>query len=638
MEYQTLYETYYTMVYRLSLLILKNPQDAEDATQTIFLKVIEKKPSFTDANHEKAWLLTVTRNYCRDIQRSFWHKKRTDMEQLPEQSVEPFDRQEGLLFEIVQTLPTKQREVVYLYYFEDYSIKEISQILNRNESTIQSQLSAARNKLKKHISTSKAAVFTLALVAFLTFGGMAVDSASGGTVKAAIREVGEQVQTVISRLLSDEDVQVADEMISLPIAVYASDIVGIDDHYLALANERALLIYDRKQDAVAGVLDLQQMDCNYLNADSIATRIFMDDGKLYLFNETGINQELPEGAAAPLPEFAYIYDISGLSAQETALTSAEIQDQVQKLNAESISGNDVENDPFLTYTTDPDEIRQIFDRWEHDAKGQFIDTFQEFQDADFLNGDYEKQYGTSYSVNSLYWSDSSGKNILSCLVVDGNNSYELYSKQSDGTISHEKLNLTVISEPAATGSDTDSTINDGNDQAQSTNSLPEFSYSGDDQIMATLCDYLHESDVESSYSHEDGSVYIPAPIIYGTAASGEDTYVFCNLWSYWYYRNGNTLECESGGEAPARLLLHPDSDAASGYEVIEDLRTGDGSEYAAGIKKFCEGFPGMADQYFYSEKSDTDDIRTELIRMYVQDNDLDIKYYKDYGWDPILVQ
>jgi len=150
MEYQRLYETYYTMVYRLSLLILKNPQDAEDAAQTIFLKVIEKQPSFADAEHEKAWLLTVTRNHCRDIQRSFWHKRRADPEQLPEPSIEPFDKQGGLLFEIIQTLPSKQREVVYLYYFEDYSIKEISQILNRNESTIQSQLSAARNKLKKH--------------------------------------------------------------------------------------------------------------------------------------------------------------------------------------------------------------------------------------------------------------------------------------------------------------------------------------------------------------------------------------------------------------------------------------------------------------------------------------------------------
>lgn len=632
MEYQTLYETYYTMVYRLSLLILKNPQDAEDAAQTIFLKVIEKKPSFTDANHEKAWLLTVTRNYCRDIQRSFWHRKRTDMEQLPEQGVEPFDRQEGLLFEIIQTLPPKQREVVYLYYFEDYSIKEISQILDRKESTIQSQLSAARSRLKKHISTSKAAVFSLALIVCLTFGGMAVDSASGGTVQAAIHEVSERVQTVISRFLSEKDVKVADEMISLPIAVYASDLVGIDCDYLVLANERALLIYDRKQDAVVGVLDLQQMDCNYLNADSIATRIFMDDGKLYLFNETGINQELPEGAAAPLPEFAYIYDISGLSDTESALTNEDIQ----KLSSESIYDDSIDNTAYLTRITDKKQIKKIVERWNSHAKDQFVDTFDHFQDADFLNGDYEKQYGTSYSVNSLYWPDSSGKNILSCLVVDGESNYELYSKQPDGTIISDKLNMTVIDPPAASDSDTDTS--DDTAQAADPNQLPTFSYSGDDAIMATLCEYLNQLDAQNMYAHEANSVYIPTPVIYGTAESGDDIYVFCNLWSYWYYRNGNTLECESGGEAPARLLLHPDSNAASGYKVTEDLRTGDGSEYAAGIEKFCEGFPGMADRYFHSEKSDTDDIRTELIRMYVQDNDLEIKYYKDYGWDPVLVQ
>ncbi len=632
MEYQTLYETYYTMVYRLSLLLLKNPQDAEDAAQTIFLKVIEKKPSFTDADHEKAWLLTVTRNYCRDIQRSFWHRKRTDMEQLPEASVEPFDRQEGLLFEIIQTLPPKQREVVYLYYFEDYSIKEISQILERNESTIQSQLSAARNKLKKHISTSKAAVFSLALIMCLTFGGMAVDSASGGTVQAAIHEVSERVQTVISHLLSEKDVKVADEMISLPIEVYASDLVGIDNDYLALANERALLIYDRNQNAVVGVLDLQQMDCNYLNANSIATRIFMEDGKLYLFNETGINQELPEGASAPLPEFVYIYDLSGLSDTESTLTN----EDVQKLSSESTSDNNIENTAYLTRTTDENEIKKIVSRWNSHAKDQFVDTFDQFQGADFLGSDKEKWEQTSYSAYSLYWNDTSGKNVLSCLVVDGESNYELYSKQADGTISHEVLNMTVIDQPSHTDSDADTS--DDTTQTADPNQLPAFSYSGDDAILATLCDYLKQSDDVNGYMHQDNDVYIPAPLIYDTAESGDDIYVFCNLWSYWYYRNGNTLECESGGEAPARLLLHPSSDAASGYEVIEDLRTSDGSDYAAGIEKFCQGFPGMADRYFHSEASDEDNIRTELIRMYVQDNNLDIKYYKDYGWDPVSVQ
>ena len=130
-ECKNLYEQYYTMVYRLSLLLLKNTQDAEDAAQTIFLKVMEKQPAFADEDHTRAWLLTVTRNHCYDVKRSFWHKKRTDMEHLPEPSVDPFDRQESLLFDIFQPLPGKQREVVYLYYFEDYSLKEIDHILER---------------------------------------------------------------------------------------------------------------------------------------------------------------------------------------------------------------------------------------------------------------------------------------------------------------------------------------------------------------------------------------------------------------------------------------------------------------------------------------------------------------------------
>ena len=71
--------------------------------------------------------------------------------------------------------------------------------------------------------------------------------------------------------------------------------------------------------------------------------------------------------------------------------------------------------------------------------------------------------------------------------------------------------------------------------------------------------------------------------------------------------------------------------------MIEDLRTGDGSEYVKGIKEFCKGYPGMARKYFDYEGKEREEARTALIRMYVKDNDLDIKYYKDYGWDPVPV-
>lgn len=626
---ENIYEQYYTMVYRLSLLLLKNTQDAEDATQSIFLKVMEKQPVFTDEDHTRAWLLTVTRNYCRDVMRSFWHKKRTDMEQLPEQSVEPFDKQESLLFEIFQTLPAKYREVVYLYYFEDYSIKEIATLLERKESTIQSQLFAARKRMKKQFSAIKGAALILCLVTAIGFAGITVDTAFGGKAQAAIREIGEKVQASFHRLLSDEAKQIADETVSLPVSVYASDLVGIDEHYLALANERGLLIYDRTQEALAAVLDLQQMECNYLNANSIATRIFMQDEKLYLFNETGIEQRAGKETSSDLPEFAYICDLSMLSTQPAEKDPTASVDEI-KLNENLISDTDIDTIDYLTRTTDPEVIRGIYDLWMNNAKKQICHTFDFFYGAEFLDSDAEKYDDMSYSENSLYWTDSDNEKLLSCLVVYGKTDYELYTKYADGSLSSEKLDLTVTTDensaPAASDTET----------ATDPDTLPPFTYTGDDKVLATICAYMTASEAaQSYYSSSEDSVRIPAPLILGIKHKGDDLIVFCNLWSDIYYRNGNTLQSDGGGESPARLRLHPDADAPGGYQVIEDLRTGDGSEYEKGIKAFCKGYPGMKRKYFRDNESKREEIRTELVRMYVRDNGLDIKYYKDYGWDPV---
>lgn len=636
------------MVYRLSLLLLKNTQDAEDAAQTIFLKVMEKQPVFADEEHTRAWLLTVTRNYCRDVQRSFWHKKRTDMEHLPEPSVEPFDRQESLLFEIFQTLPKKQREVVYLYYFEDYSIREIATLLERNESTVQSQLFAARKRMKKQFSAIKAAALILCLVVTLGFGGIAVDAASGGRTTTAIHEVTEKIQASIHRLLSDEDKQIANETVTLPIQVYASDLVGVDEHYILLANERGLLIYDRSRKEITAVLDLQQMECNYLNANSIATRIFLDGDKLYLFNETDIEQLAGKMESDSLPEFAYICDLSVLSSQ-IALENPEAASSEQNLNVNSTSDKNLNNSGYLTYTTAIEEIRNIRDLWLNYEKNHIYDTFDSFYGSEFLDSDNEKYYDMSYSRNSLSWVDDSGKNMLSCLVLYGNTDYELYTLHADGTLTCEKLDLTIKTnaddnDPNHSTGNSEQTM-DGQprgDAAGNTTEtsalLPIFSYTGDDPVLATICAYMMESDESQGYyCSSEASVYIPAPVIYSVKQKDDDLIVFCNLWSFIYYQNGNTLECESGGESPARLRLHPDADAPGGYQVIEDLRTGDGSEYVKGIKEFCKGYPGMARKYFDYEGKEREEARTALIRMYVKDNDLDIKYYKDYGWDPVPV-
>lgn len=148
MELKDIFERQHKRVYRIAMLMLNNVSDAEDAVQNVFLKYIEKGSSFEDIEHEKAWFITVTRNYCKDQLKNFW-KRNVDMGDIPEQIQE--EEQDNELLEHIMKLPDKYKEVIYLFYYEDYSIKEMSKILDRKESTIQTQLSTARDKLKKVI-------------------------------------------------------------------------------------------------------------------------------------------------------------------------------------------------------------------------------------------------------------------------------------------------------------------------------------------------------------------------------------------------------------------------------------------------------------------------------------------------------
>ncbi|MBO5424874.1 MAG: sigma-70 family RNA polymerase sigma factor [Lachnospiraceae bacterium] len=148
MELKDIFERQHKRVYRIAMLMLNNVSDAEDAVQNVFLKYIEKGSSFEDIEHEKAWFITVTRNYCKDQLKNFW-KRNVDMGDIPEQIQE--EEQDNELLEHIMKLPDKYKEVIYLFYYEDYSIKDMSKILDRKESTIQTQLKTARDKLKKVI-------------------------------------------------------------------------------------------------------------------------------------------------------------------------------------------------------------------------------------------------------------------------------------------------------------------------------------------------------------------------------------------------------------------------------------------------------------------------------------------------------
>ena len=141
-------ERYADMVLRLCMVSLKNPQDAEDVLQTVFLKYTLSNQIFETADHEKAWLIRVTVNCCRDLLKSFFRKHTVSLDDIAEYADQTTPEQSSVL-EAVRALPKKYREVVYLHYYEGYTAPEIAGILHQNPNTVYTHLSRAREQLKE---------------------------------------------------------------------------------------------------------------------------------------------------------------------------------------------------------------------------------------------------------------------------------------------------------------------------------------------------------------------------------------------------------------------------------------------------------------------------------------------------------
>lgn len=135
---------YADMVYRLALARTKNKPDAEDVFQEVFLRLIHKKPTFENEEHQKAWLIKVTVNCSSKLLTSAWFRRTVPL--LEELKFETEEKSE--VFYAVLELPVKYRTIIHLFYYEDLSIAKISEVLSIKESTIKSQLSRGRQMLK----------------------------------------------------------------------------------------------------------------------------------------------------------------------------------------------------------------------------------------------------------------------------------------------------------------------------------------------------------------------------------------------------------------------------------------------------------------------------------------------------------
>ena len=146
-EVAALYRRHVGMVYQICLMLMKNVPDAEDATQTVFRKVMEYDKPFRDPEYEKAWLIVTARNECKNQLKHWWRKNRASEEALEHLTWE--QPEDGELWDYILSLPEKYRMVLYLHYYQGYTSLETAEILGKNPSTVRTWLVQARWKLKE---------------------------------------------------------------------------------------------------------------------------------------------------------------------------------------------------------------------------------------------------------------------------------------------------------------------------------------------------------------------------------------------------------------------------------------------------------------------------------------------------------
>lgn len=141
-------ERYGDTVRRLCMIHLKNEADTQDIFQTVFLKYLLHDRPFESREHEKAWFIRVTLNACKDLLKSFFRSRTVPLEELTNKAADLTDEAREVL-NAVLALPQKERDVVYLHYYEGYTAPEISRLLGKNVNTIYTNLARARERLRE---------------------------------------------------------------------------------------------------------------------------------------------------------------------------------------------------------------------------------------------------------------------------------------------------------------------------------------------------------------------------------------------------------------------------------------------------------------------------------------------------------
>ncbi|MBZ9625068.1 sigma-70 family RNA polymerase sigma factor [Clostridium tagluense] len=165
-EIERLINCYGDDVLRVAFLYVKDRNKAEDVFQEVFIKVFKKYDSFKGNSSEKTWIMKITINVCKDYFKSFWIKRvllnshgdydreicneQYDAESLDDTIIKSIESRE--LLHQVMNLSIKYKEVIILYYYEEFNTREISEMLKIPEGTIRTRLFRGRELLKKNVT------------------------------------------------------------------------------------------------------------------------------------------------------------------------------------------------------------------------------------------------------------------------------------------------------------------------------------------------------------------------------------------------------------------------------------------------------------------------------------------------------
>lgn len=418
-----------------------------------------------------------------------------------------------------------------------------------------------------------------AAIAVMVVLGATANSMTDGKVYAAIKDFfsfGQSRQDVAGNIADIE---------KRHTEVYAPQVYCCDGKTMVFGALRGLIVYDMEQGKVAATVDTQEIDCVYYNSDSKHTRVITKGNELIIFNMIG--EEKAEGNY-------YVFDLSKVSGGKLSVSE---------------TGSDAA------------KLQAYVDAWKN-QEAKYTDTFDFFCE-DPVVGDiicYNENSDPKYSERSLFFTGAEGTEY-NCFIYaqEGEYYYAIYDYETNVTEVTEMNLEETIGEAASEDAASDVPL-----------MLPEFTYTGDNPAIAAIWEY-RKAEAMSSYGFGD-QVVIPGYVIYKEVQTEDELLVFGNFWVYGYQLMGNILESTSGGEMPACFHL---KETEEGYEVVSVEVAGDGAEYDGKIREFTEGYPGVYELFFSGDADERKNAMTEYVSMYVEDNHLDVKYVKEYGWDPM---